>query len=239
MKKNIYFLLLSIPFIVNGQSTKKIKNKISDNSIEIFYALKSDNSHKQGSYKLFESKKLKVSGNYLENKKNGIWKTYHKNSTKSTEGNYEKGKRIGIWSFFNNRDELIQTYNFEKEILTNEGPFKEKEIVKIGNGKYRGLVFSDKNPEFKNGKSDLINFIKKNYNYSELTKISSSKGTIYIGAILNKDGTLTDINILRGINDILDLEALRVTKLMNEKWNPAEFEGEKIAKKIVIPFLIK
>ncbi|WP_422091817.1 hypothetical protein [Tenacibaculum ovolyticum] len=117
MKKNIYFLLLSIPFIVNGQSTKKIKNKISDNSIEIFYALKSDNSHKQGSYKLFESKKLKVSGNYLENKKNGIWKTYHKNSTKSTEGNYEKGKRIGIWSFFNNRDELIQTYDFEKEII--------------------------------------------------------------------------------------------------------------------------
>jgi hypothetical protein len=239
MKKIIFLLLLSIPFIMNGQSTKKTKNKLSDNSIEIFYTLKSDNSIKQGSYELFENKKLKVSGNYLDNEKNGIWVIYHKNSTKSAVGNYEKGKRIGVWKFFNNKNELIQTYNFEKEMLTNEGPFKGKEIVEVGNGKYRGLAFSDKSPEFNNGKNEMANFIKKNYNYSELTKISSAKGVIYIGAILNENGELTDIKILRGIDEILDEEALRVTNLMNKKWNPAEFEGEKIAKKIVIPFSIK
>lgn len=238
MKKTIYLLLLIIPLLMNSQSLKKVKNKLPENSIEVFYVLKSDNLIKQGSYELLKNNNLIVSGNYINNVKNGKWTLYHLNTTKSAEGDYNNGKRVGIWKFYNNKDQLIQTYDFEKEILTNEGPLKKGTIPKVGNGKYSGLLFTDKEPEFKNGKDELLNFIKSNYKYSELTKQTSSKGVIYVGAILDEKSNLSEIKVLKGIDEILDTEALRVTNLMKGKWNSAEFEGEKIAKKIVIPYRI-
>ncbi|MFA5298949.1 MAG: energy transducer TonB [Lutibacter sp.] len=239
MKKIIFLLLLSIPFLINGQSVKKVKNELPDKSVEIFYVSKSDDSTKQGSYELLKNGKLMTSGNYLNNEKDGKWLIYHINSAKSAEGNYEKGKRIGLWKFYNNKNELIQIYDFEKSILTNEGPLKNENDLGVGNGKYKELLFTDKPPTFENGNIGILNFTEKNFRYSELRKETKARGKIYVGAILLENGQLIDIKILRGIDEILDNEAIRVTKLMNGKWAPAEFEGEKVAKKIAIPFNIE
>ncbi len=67
MKKRILLNLLILPAIIFGQSVKKIKNKLDQNSVEIFYVLKSDNSIKQGSYKLIRNKIIIEKGNYVNN----------------------------------------------------------------------------------------------------------------------------------------------------------------------------
>lgn len=237
MKKTIILSLLILPMIINGQSIKKIKNKLDGNRIEIFYALKTDNSIKQGLYKLNQNGITIEKGNYNNNYKDGEWEIYHKNGAKSAEGAYENGKRIKIWKFYNNKNELIQTYDFEKELLNNEGPFKNKELG-FGSGKYKGLLFTDKPPTFEGGNIEIANFIKSNFNYSKLRKLTDKKGKIFVGATLLENGELKDVKVLRGIDELLDEEAERVTKLMKGKWKPAEFEGEKLTKKIVIPFTI-
>jgi hypothetical protein len=238
MKKSILLNLLILPAIIFGQSVKKIKNKLDQNSVEIFYVLKSDNLIKQGSYKLIRNKIIIEKGNYVNNFKDGEWKIFHNNGTKSAEGNFKNGKRIKIWEFYNNRNELIQTYDFENNILTNEGSLKDEKI-ETGNGKFKGLLFTDSEPTFANGSAGIGEFIKNNFNYSGIRKETETKGKIYVSATLLANGELIELKILRGINEILDKEAIRVVKLMEGKWNPAEFEGEKLTKKIVIPITIE
>ncbi|MBU3010780.1 energy transducer TonB [Polaribacter vadi] len=110
------------------------------------------------------------------------------------------------------------------------------EKIETGNGRFEGLLFTDKPPTFENGNLGIANFTKENFKYSERSK---TKGKIYIGGILLENGELKNLKVLKGINEILDKEALRITKLMEGKWSPAEFEGEKLRKKIVIPFTIE
>lgn len=217
---------------------KKIKNKLDQNSVEIFYVLKSDNSTKQGSYELTKNGIIVEKGEYVNNLKDGEWKIFHENGTKSAEGNFKNGKRIKIWKFYNNQNELIQTYNFENNFLTNEGSLKGEKI-ETGNGRFKGLLFTDRQPTFENSSKGINDFIKNNFNYSEIRKETDAKGKIYVSAVLLENGELIELKILRGINEILDNEAMRIVKLMKGKWNPAEFEGEKLTKKIVIPITIE
>jgi hypothetical protein len=235
MRKILLLNFLLIPFLIYSQSVKKIKNQLNNNSIETYYVLKSDKSIKHGLYKLVTNRVVLEKGNFTNNLKSGKWEIFHKNKTKSAEGDFENGKRIKIWKFYNNRNELIQTFDFETNILTNEGPLKEEKI-KTGNGRFRGLLFTDKPPTFENGNIGIVNFAKENFKHLELNK---TKGKIYVGGILLENGELKNLKVLKGINKILDNEAIRVTKLMEGKWSPAEFEGEKLRKKIVIPFTIE
>jgi len=238
MKKILLLNFILIPLLIYSQSVKKIKNQLGNNSIETYYVLKSDKSIKHGTYKLVTNKVVLEKGEFTNNLKSGKWEIFHKNKTKSAEGVFENGKRIKVWKFYNNRNELIQTFDFENNILTNEGPLKGEEI-ETGNGRFKGLLFTDKPPTFENGNVGIINFTKDNFKYSELSKKTKAKGKIYIGGILLENGELKDLKVLKGINEILDNEAMRITKLMKGKWSPAEFEGEKLMKKIVIPFTIE
>lgn len=238
MKRIILLSLLIIPLLNYGQSVKQIKNQLDNNSIEKYHVLETNDSIKHGTYTLSINGEILEKGNYTNNYKSGEWIYFHQNKTKSAEGSFENGKRIKLWKFYNNKNELIQTYDFDSNTLSNKGPLKDEKI-ETGNGKYKGLLFTDKPPTFDNGNAGIIDFTKTNFKYSELRKKTKEKGKIYVGAILLENGELKDVKILRGIDEILDKEALRVTKLMNGKWSPAEFEGERLTKKIVIPFTIE
>jgi len=48
---------------------------------------------------------------------------------------------------------------------------------------------------------------------------------VYVGFIVEKDGTVNDVKVLRGVDKFIDDEALRVTKLM-PKWTPGKQKSE-------------
>ena len=82
-------------------------------------------------------------------------------------------------------------------------------------------------PEFPGGESALENFLKDNIFYPKAARENHIQGTVYITFVVEKDGSLSDIKVLRGIGGGCDEEALRVVKLM-PKWIPGKQNGKAV-----------
>ncbi len=75
-------------------------------------------------------------------------------------------------------------------------------------------------PEFPGGKEALFDFLKANLNYPQNAKDSAIKGTVFVQFLVNKAGNLSGFKVMRGIGGGCDEEAIRVIKLMPNKWKP-------------------
>lgn len=87
----------------------------------------------------------------------------------------------------------------------------------------RGCVYQEEMPEFVGGNDSLRKFIVKNFNVS--VDNNYKKGKIYISFVVEEDGTLSNIKILKGLSDKLDNEAVRVFSIM-PKWKPVKRNGK-------------
>ena len=74
-------------------------------------------------------------------------------------------------------------------------------------------------PIFEGGDAALLKYLTDSVKYPELAKKHGVQGRVIIGFIVEKDGSLTDVKVLRAVDRALDAEALRVVKGM-PKWIP-------------------
>ena len=74
-------------------------------------------------------------------------------------------------------------------------------------------------PIFEGGDAALMKYLTDSVKYPELAKKHGVQGRVVIGFIVEKDGSLTDVKVLRHVDVALDAEALRVVKGM-PKWIP-------------------
>ena len=74
-------------------------------------------------------------------------------------------------------------------------------------------------PIFEGGDAALMKYLTDSVKYPELAKKHGVQGRVVIGFIVEKDGSLTDVKVLRHVDIALDAEALRVIKGM-PKWIP-------------------
>ena len=90
-------------------------------------------------------------------------------------------------------------------------------------------------PEFIGGEKAFHEFLNKNIVFPEDAKQKGISGTVYVEFIIDTDGSVKDIKILRGIYPSLNNEAIRVIKLSNGKWKPGEQRGKPVKVKMVVP----
>ena len=74
-------------------------------------------------------------------------------------------------------------------------------------------------PTYEGGDVALLKYLTNSVKYPELAKKHGVQGRVVIGFIVEKDGSLTDVKVLRHVDIALDAEALRVVKGM-PKWIP-------------------
>ena len=96
----------------------------------------------------------------------------------------------------------------------------------------------EKQPSFPGGQDGYRKFLLDNIKYPEEAMKKAVMGTVYITFIVEKDGAVTDVKILRGIGAGCDEEAVRVVKMM-PKWNPGEFKGKPVAVQFNLPIKFK
>lgn len=82
-----------------------------------------------------------------------------------------------------------------------------------------GMEILEKMPEFPGGMSAFANFLRKNLRYPESAREAGISGKVFISFVVEKDGRLTDVKVLRGIGYGCDQEATRVLK-KSPLWNP-------------------
>ncbi len=84
----------------------------------------------------------------------------------------------------------------------------------------------------------MIDFMVKNLKYPEKAVKDSVQGKVFVQCKVDKDGSLKDIKILRGIGYGCDEEAVRVIKMM-PKWEPALKDGKPVQTEFVLPIKFK
>lgn len=89
-------------------------------------------------------------------------------------------------------------------------------------------------PIFEGGDAALLKYLRENLKYPDKTKDRGVQGRLVIGFIVEKDGSLTDVKVLRPVDIDLDAEALRVIKGM-PKWIPGRQNGKRVRVRYLLP----
>ena len=94
-------------------------------------------------------------------------------------------------------------------------------------------------PEFKGGMDALMKYLSSNINYPKEAKDKNIQGKSLIRFVVEKDGSITDIEVARSSgNELLDQESLRVVKSM-PKWNPGKQSGRAVRTRFVLPVMFR
>lgn len=87
--------------------------------------------------------------------------------------------------------------------------------------------FVEQMPEFPGGLSALLSFIGKNIKYPVIAQENDIQGKVLIRFVVNADGSISDVVVVRGIDPSLDREALRVVGNM-PRWKPGMQAGRAV-----------
>lgn len=90
-------------------------------------------------------------------------------------------------------------------------------------------------PSFSGGDQELLKFISKNIVYPEIAKRAGVEGKVLISFVINRDGSPSNFDVIKGIGAGCDEEAIRVIKLM-PNWKPGRQNGQPVKVKLVVPF---
>ena len=89
-------------------------------------------------------------------------------------------------------------------------------------------------PEFPGGTAALMEFIANNMKYPVVAKENGIQGRVTLSFIVDVDGSITNIEVVRGVDPLLDAEAIRIIKSM-PKWTPGMQRGKAVAVKYTVP----
>jgi len=96
----------------------------------------------------------------------------------------------------------------------------------------------DKTAVFPGGLNAMMRFIAKNIKYPMKATEKNIEGRVFISLIVEKNGKLDNIRVIRGIGGGCDEEAIRVIKKMPD-WEPARLNNKKVRLKYTIPIVFK
>jgi len=93
-------------------------------------------------------------------------------------------------------------------------------------------------PEFKGGLKKLFKYLGDNIRYPQLAKEAKIQGTVHLQFTVGKKGEIKDVKILKGVNELLDKEAVRVVKSM-PNWKPGKQSGRSVSVLYHLPICFK
>ena len=96
----------------------------------------------------------------------------------------------------------------------------------------------EKMPEFPGGQEALNRYLVRNIKYPLLAQENGIQGRVVCQFVVNSDGSIVDISVVRGVEESLDKEAIRVIKSM-PKWTPGRQGGKSVRVKYTLPIRFK
>lgn len=243
MKLQLVLLSLFISCSLVAQKTKKViaKDKIND-SKEIYYVLKSDKTVKQGKYSKYNSlNNLILKGEYSNNYKSGLWAIYSNDGILKMKGAYEKERKTGVWEYFNEKNKVIQKFDFSNNQLTYFEKFEfEEEDFAIVSKTNTANASLERPPLYLGGQIGILKGVYNNIRYPTVARENGIEGTVNIKFTVNKDGSLSDFEILKNVGGGCGEEALRMAKILNDGfWIPGIANGEFVSTTHTLPIRFK
>ncbi len=93
-------------------------------------------------------------------------------------------------------------------------------------------------PEFPGGMSQMATYLSENIKYPVEAKDKNISGRVFIEFVIEKDGSVSNVNVMRSVGGGCDDEAVRVVKAM-PKWKPGLMKGKPVRVHYVLPINFK
>ncbi len=95
-------------------------------------------------------------------------------------------------------------------------------------------VRAEVQPSFPGGPAAMMKFLKDNIKYPSVCAETGIQGRVIVSFVVNKDGSIEQVEVLSGVHERLDAEAVRVVKLM-PTWTPGQMQGHAVRTKFNLP----
>ncbi len=96
------------------------------------------------------------------------------------------------------------------------------------------LAAVQEQPEFQGGMAQMYAYLQKNAKYPDMEFDAGIQGKVFIEFVVERDGSVEDVKVRRGVSPGLDKEALRVVRSM-PKWSPGKMNGKAVKVRFTIP----
>jgi TonB family protein len=96
------------------------------------------------------------------------------------------------------------------------------------------FVVVEEAPEYPGGVTELRKFLAQHVNYPAEAQKNGTQGKVYVTFVVNKDGSVSDAKIARGVDPLLDAEAVRIVNTL-PKWKPGRQSGRDVAVQFTVP----
>jgi protein TonB len=100
------------------------------------------------------------------------------------------------------------------------------------------LLFVEQNPKFIGGDSAFAQFVSHNLTYPEKARRMGLEGRVFIKCVVEKDGSLSNFDVMRGVGGGCDSEALRVIQ-QSPNWQPGHQRGRAVRVQLIIPITFR
>ena len=136
-------------------------------------------------------------------------------------------KAVGAFTVEGNDEVGGAVLKAKEDIAAPEPPKHVVEETKI-------FTVVEQMPMFPGGDGALMGYLRDNIKYPTVAAENGVQGRVVVGFVVERDGSITDVNILRGVDPSLDREAMRVVKSM-PKWTPGKQNGSAVRVKYQVP----
>ena len=125
------------------------------------------------------------------------------------------------------QDEVIEEYVYEAPEIEEEEIVEEEVFLSV-----------EENPEFPGGTAKLLEYVQKNLKYPMMARESDIQGKVFVGFVVEKDGSISNVRVLRGIGGGCDEEAVRVVQTL-PKFKPGKQRGNPVRVQYTLPIVFK
>jgi protein TonB len=123
------------------------------------------------------------------------------------------------------QNEVIEEY---VPVEVEEEDVQEQEIFQI----------VEEMPAYPGGDQKLMEYVAKNIKYPQIARETGIQGRVFVGFVVEPDGSVSNVKVLRGIGGGCDEEAMRVVKSM-PKWKPGKQRGKAVRVSYMLPVNFK
>ena len=148
-----------------------------------------------------------------------------------TVENPKKGSntRVTVWIKTKGAPDLaIGAWDYEEE--------KKPELIGVVVKTVPDTPFDvvEQMPEFPGGQEALMQFLRQEVKYPKEASKDGVQGRVVVQFVVEKDGSISEVEVVKKVNEHLDAEAVRVVNAM-PKWKPGKQKGENVRVKYTLP----
>ncbi len=141
----------------------------------------------------------------------------------------KSNKSIGSFNVEGNDEVGGEVLKAKEEIKAPEPPKHEENKI---------FTVVEQMPMYPGGDAALMQYLSSNIKYPTVAAENGVQGRVVVGFVVEKDGSITDVNVMRSVDPSLDREAMRVVKNM-PRWTPGKQNGSAVRVKYQVPVMFR